>query len=61
MFISKHELSTIQVYLRAILQYVRSDNYGDLAYLVDQISEDLNLHKAAKQLLFSFIDFSLKN
>ena len=61
MYISSHELIAVQVYLRAILQHAKADDYGELAYLVNQISEDLNLHKAAKQLLFSFIDFSVKN
>lgn len=60
MFISRREITVVQVYLRSILQFVKSDDFGELAYLVSMIQEDENLHAAARKLLFSVIDFFVK-
>lgn len=60
MIIFRRELTVVQVYLRSILQFVKSDDFGELAYLVNMIQEDENLHAAARKLLFSVIDFFVK-
>lgn len=60
MFISRREITVLQVYLRSILQFVKSDDFGELAYLVNMIQDDEDLHSAAKKLLFSVIDYFVR-
>lgn len=60
MYISKHELISVEVYLRSILQAVMADDYEYLANIVGLIDEDLNLHRAGKALLYSVIDYFVR-
>ena len=60
MIISKRELTSVQVYLRSILQAAKSDDYEYLAHIVSLIEDDLDLHRAGKALLYSVIDYFVK-